>query len=114
MPRRLGAREAPGVGARCSRGATGCGFASGWCVAKHGTIVRYYSYYGDGELEVGKPLPAEQGYLLPHQISDAPDDADICHAPQIAAHISVDPATIGPHTPHGRTPCHGPHPGRAG
>ncbi len=75
----------------------GSGFASGWCVAEHGTILRCY-FHQDGEHQVGDPLPAEQGFLLPHQISDAPDDAEICYAPKIAARISVDPTALGPNT----------------
>lgn len=73
----------------------GSGFASGWCVAERGRIVRCYVHQ-DEAYEVGDPLPAEQGHLLPHH--DAPYDADVCHAPVIAARISVGPTAIGPHT----------------
>ncbi|HEY3501286.1 MAG TPA: HEAT repeat domain-containing protein [Actinocatenispora sp.] len=73
----------------------GSGFASGWCVAERGRIVRCYVHQ-DEAYEVGDPLPAEQGRLLPHH--DAPYDADVCHTPSIAARISVDPTALGPHT----------------
>ncbi len=76
----------------------GCGFASGWCVAEHGTIVRCYHYHGAGEWELGDPLPVEAGYRLPHQSPTAPDDADTCDALTVSARISIDPTAIGPHT----------------
>jgi HEAT repeat protein len=75
----------------------GSGFAAGWCVAENGTVIRYYVYQDEFH-QTGAPLPAEHGYVLPHEDPDAPDDVERCYATDIAARISVDPTAIGPHT----------------
>ncbi|MFI6365564.1 HEAT repeat domain-containing protein [Nocardia sp. NPDC050630] len=75
----------------------GCGFATGWCVAENGTTIRYYLHQDDF-YQTGPPLPAEHGYILPHEDPDASDDVDRCYAMDIAARISVDPRAIGPRT----------------
>jgi hypothetical protein len=95
---------------------------TGWGTAEHGEIVRQYDSE-DPDGQVGPPLPAEKGYLLPHE-DPYPDDAfadlplgdteafgarirqlkaelgipDECDATDIAARTSVDPGGIGPHT----------------
>lgn len=76
----------------------GCGFATGWCIAEHGTIIRSYIHQDDA-YETGPPIPAEHGYLLPHEDDpDGSNDVHWCYATDIAARISVGPTTIGPHT----------------
>ncbi|MFE6049303.1 HEAT repeat domain-containing protein [Kitasatospora sp. NPDC056446] len=110
---------------------TSCGDGwTAWCIAEDGEVVRHYDA-DDAERngDDGPGHPAEDGYLLPHQDSfpagalDGVDPSDpeafharylrvkeelripdTCDASDIAARLSVDPATLGPHT---RTAGHG-------
>jgi HEAT repeat protein len=75
----------------------GCGYATGWCIAERGSIVRCYVNQ-DGPYEIGAPHPAEDGYRLPHEDADDADGVEVCHAMDIAARLSVSPSQIGPHT----------------
>jgi hypothetical protein len=114
VSRRFG--EAHWYGMSCGDGWTA------WCVARDGEIVRYYDAY-EPDKAIGAPLPEESGYVLPHEDS-FPDDAfagvdpndseafkarwthvkeeqgipDACDAALLAGELSIDPASLGPHT----------------
>jgi hypothetical protein len=76
----------------------GCGYATGWCIAENGAVIRSYAHQ-DGYSETGAPHPAEEGLVLPHEeIDEADDDVSVCYATDIAGRISVDTSGIGPHT----------------
>lgn len=92
-----------------------------WCLAEHGTVLRYFE--ADGQ-SLGPRHPAEEGFLLPGEDPGLPADAyagidvtdpdaylarraelaeqyaipETCHATDIAAATSVDPSAFGPHT----------------
>ncbi|MCX5015323.1 HEAT repeat domain-containing protein [Streptomyces sp. NBC_00555] len=97
LSRRFGAAQ--WYGTSCGDGWTA------WCVAEDGEVVRYYDAYDAEETgDAGPGHPAEAGYLLPHE-GGFPEDAfdgdnliaipDTCYAVDIAARLSVDPASIG-------------------
>ncbi|KAB2344408.1 HEAT repeat domain-containing protein [Actinomadura rudentiformis] len=75
---------------------TGCGDGwTAWIVAANGEIQRYYDAF-DPDDQIGRPQPAEEGLLLPHE--HVPPDGEVCDARTVAARASVDPGALGPHT----------------
>ncbi|MFD4638932.1 HEAT repeat domain-containing protein [Lentzea sp. NPDC058436] len=60
-----------------------------WCVAKDGEIVRYYDAFKEDE-QIGE-LDVEDGWCLPHDLSDENDDLDDIYATDVAEELSVNP-----------------------
>ncbi|MFG2000706.1 HEAT repeat domain-containing protein [Spirillospora sp. NPDC048911] len=67
-----------------------------WIVAANGEVLRYYDAFEPDD-QLGRPHPAEEGRLLPHERSLA-DGVESCDARTVAAQASVDPGALGPHT----------------
>lgn len=60
-----------------------------WCVAKQGEIVRYYDAFKEEE-QIGA-LDVEDGWCLPHDLSEENDDLDDIYATDVAEELSVNP-----------------------
>ncbi|MET9225415.1 HEAT repeat domain-containing protein [Lentzea sp. NPDC003310] len=60
-----------------------------WCVARGGEIVRYYDAFKEEE-QIGE-LDVEDGWCLPHDLSDENDDLDDIYATDVAEELSVNP-----------------------